>query len=85
MGGLIRTQIQLNGEQLKALKKRAEARHVSLAELVRQAVDAFIRTGAVSDPEERRKRAVAAAGRFRSGVSDLSSAHDKYFAKTLDR
>jgi metal-responsive CopG/Arc/MetJ family transcriptional regulator len=28
--------------------------------------------------EERRQRAVAAAGRFRSGISDLSSKHDKY-------
>jgi predicted DNA-binding protein len=28
--------------------------------------------------EERRRRALAAAGRFRSGVSDLSSKHDRY-------
>ncbi len=28
--------------------------------------------------EERRRRALSAAGRFRSGHSDLSSAHDRY-------
>jgi predicted DNA-binding protein len=29
-------------------------------------------------PEERRRRAIAAAGRFRSGFKDLSSHHDKH-------
>ena len=29
-------------------------------------------------PKERRRRAIAAAGRFRSGISDLSSNHDKH-------
>ncbi len=30
------------------------------------------------DHAERRRRAIAAAGRFRSGVSDVSTNHDKY-------
>ena len=30
------------------------------------------------DPDERRRRALAAAGRFRSGISDISINHDKY-------
>ena len=33
----------------------------------------------LTDSTERRRRAIAAAGRFRSGVADLSSAHDSYF------
>jgi predicted DNA-binding protein len=32
----------------------------------------------IIDLEERQGRAIAAAGRFRSGISDLSSNHDKY-------
>lgn len=32
----------------------------------------------ITDPEERRRRAIAAAGRFRSGIKDLSSHHDKH-------
>ena len=32
----------------------------------------------VTDMAERRRRAIAAAGRFRSGVTDLSTEHDKY-------
>jgi hypothetical protein len=30
------------------------------------------------DQDERRRRALAAAGRFRSGISDISINHDKY-------
>jgi predicted DNA-binding protein len=30
------------------------------------------------DQDERRRRALAAAGRFRSGISDISIRHDKY-------
>jgi len=32
----------------------------------------------VTDPAERRRRALAAAGRFHSGTADLSSDHDRY-------
>lgn len=32
----------------------------------------------IIDPAEQRRRAIAAAGRFRSGISDLSSNHDKH-------
>jgi hypothetical protein len=33
--------------------------------------------------EDRRKRAIAAAGRFRSGVTDLSTHHDEYLAEAF--
>lgn len=36
----------------------------------------------IIDHKERRKRAIAAAGRFRSGISDLSTSHDKYLEET---
>lgn len=32
----------------------------------------------ITDIAERRRRAIAAAGRFRSGTADLSTDHDKY-------
>lgn len=32
----------------------------------------------IIDPTERRRRAIKAAGRFRSSISDLSSNHDKH-------
>lgn len=33
---------------------------------------------ALVDPAERRRRAIAAAGRFRSGLADLAENHDRY-------
>lgn len=82
---MVRTQIQLTEEQATALKKIALARHLSIAELIRQAVDNIIRSSSVIDFEERKKRAIAAAGRFHSGISDLSAAHDKYLAEAFIR
>jgi hypothetical protein len=59
----------------------ASRRQVSMAELVRQSVDYLIRSLSDTDLETRRKRAIAAAGRFRSGCPDLSTEHDQYLAE----
>jgi len=80
---MVRTQIQLTEEQAKAVKKIARARHLSVAELIRQAVDNLIKASTVIDVEERRKRALDAAGRFRSGLRDLSTEHDKYLEEAF--
>jgi hypothetical protein len=80
---MVRTQVQLTEQQAKALKKLASSRHLSIAELIRQAVDTMIRSNIVVDAEERRKRALDAAGRFRSGLRDLSTEHDKYLEEAF--
>jgi uncharacterized protein (DUF849 family) len=82
---MIRTQVQLGEEQMRMLKKLAAARGVSMAELIRQSVDALIRssTGIGIDDEERRRRAIAAAGRFRSGMSDVSSEHNRHLIEAF--
>ena len=80
---MIRTQVQLTEEQAQALKNLASARQVSVAELIRQSVDTLIRSSGAIDAEERRRRAIAAAGRFRSGASDISAKHDEYLAEVL--
>lgn len=82
---MIRTQIQITEEQADRLKKMASVKHLSVAELIRQAVDALIMSNTVIDIEERRRRAVAAADRFHSGVSDLSKSHDKYLAEAFEK
>jgi len=81
---MVRTQIQLTEEQAKALKKLSSTRHLSIAELIRQAVDTMIRLNVIVDAEERRKRAIDAAGRFSSGRRDISKEHDKYLAKAFE-
>jgi len=37
----------------------------------------------MTDLAERRRRAIAAAGKFRSGTADLSSNHDRYLEEAL--
>lgn len=81
---MVRTQIQLTEEQASILKKIAAQRNISIAELIRQGINFYLRAyGAVSQ-EERRQRAVAATGRFRSGKSDLSTNHDDYLKKAYE-
>jgi glycerol dehydrogenase-like iron-containing ADH family enzyme len=81
---MIRTQIQLTEKQSKNLKRIAASRHRSVAELIRQAVDNMIKSAVLVDVEERRRRALAAAGRFSSGLQDLSTEHDKYLAEAFE-
>ena len=78
-GGLmVRTQIQITEEQAKAVKRIALARHLSVAELIRRAVDIMVKSSPVADPEERLKRAIGIVGKFRSGKHDIAKRHDKY-------
>jgi hypothetical protein len=80
---VVRTQIQLTEEQVKAIKKMAASRRVSGAALIRHAVDAMIKSGVAADIEERRKRAIDIVGKFRSGKRDVSKRHDEYLAGTF--
>ena len=80
---MVRTQIQLPGAQVALLKKLAADHHTSMAEMIRQAVDLFAKAQGAGADKELRRRAMLAAGRFRSGVDDLSSRHDDYLAKAL--
>ena len=78
---MVRTQIQLTEEQVMALKTLAEIKKLSVAELIRQSVDRLIASAALVSDDEKRRRAMAAAGRFRSEVGDISINHDKYLAE----
>jgi hypothetical protein len=78
---MVRTQIQLSEEQVAALKRLAHSRGCSIAQVVRDAVDLVVRQGPAASPRELRARAAAASGRFRSGLKDLSRAHDRYLAE----
>jgi ORF6N domain len=84
-GAMVRTQIQLTEEQSVALKRMAAAEHISMAGIVRKAVDQVTRTGVLPEPEIRRRRAAAAAGRFHSGCGDLAEEHDRYLAEAYEK
>ena len=75
---MVRTQIQLTEEQASLVKRIAAERHVSMARVIREALDRSLRSGAnVLSHEDRIHRAVDAAGRFRSGAADGSTKHDQ--------
>lgn len=80
---MVRTQIQLTEEQARRLKERAAAEGMSMAELIRRSVDALLADTVAVSEEERRRRALAVIGRFRSGLSDLAENHDRYLAEAL--
>jgi hypothetical protein len=80
---MIRTQIQLAENQVAALKQIALQQHVSMAELIRRAVDLFTSSPEAGDLMERRQRALAVSGRFHSGCGDVAERHDDYLAEAF--
>lgn len=77
---MVRTQIQLTEKQARALKRLARRGQASMAELIRRSIDSYLRAIGDRDRDELRRRALAVAGRFRSGAGDLSAKHDRHLA-----
>ena len=75
---MIRTQIQLTEEQVGRVKEAAILRKVSMAEIIREAVDYWLVTAAPMSKEERFRKSMEAIGRFNSGLTDISVNHDYY-------
>ncbi len=78
---MVRTQIQLEEDQIKKIKKISILRGISLAELIRQGVDLILERASGLSRDEVKKRAMAVAGKFHSGQEDLSLRHDDYLAE----
>ena len=79
---MVRTQVQLTEEQARELKRIAAERGVSVAQVVREGVEAEIRASRGQSREERKRRALAVRS-FRSEVTDLSTRHDEYFVESV--
>ena len=81
---MIRTQIQLEEDQIEWLRTEARARDVSVSQLIREGVTLF-RAREERFPEKKKDRALAAVGRFSSGVPDVSERHDDYLATAFSK
>jgi urease gamma subunit len=77
---MVRTQVLLTVAQIRALKARAAREGRSMAELVRDGVDLLL---AADQREQLKRRSLEAAGRFRSGVTDLGTAHDDHLGEAF--
>jgi hypothetical protein len=82
---MIRTQVQLTETQLQELRRASAATGKSIAELVRLGVDQYLAGRREITREERVERALRVAGKFSSGRSDVSVAHDRHLADAFRR
>jgi uncharacterized protein YfaQ (DUF2300 family) len=78
---MVRTQVQLTSDQVRTLRELAHRENTPMAELIRRAVDFWLRSASPVSPDERRGRAIAAARGFHGGATDLSECHDDYLAE----
>jgi predicted DNA-binding protein len=76
---MIRTQISLTERQARRVRRLAADRGVSMATVIREAVEVYV----PDDEPARAARAARAlaAGRFDSGLADVSERHDDYLAE----
>jgi len=82
---MIRTQVQLTDRQFKALRHASSATGRSVADLIREGVDRYLAGQSETGREERIERAIAVAGKFSSGLTDVSANHDKHLAEAFGR
>ena len=78
---MVRTQVQLTEDQSRRVKELAAIQHVSMAEIIRRSIECYSKQNGDIDMDERRRRALALAGKYRSGLRDVSRNHDKYLAE----
>lgn len=80
---MIRTQIQLTEDQATAAKHLAAERGVSLAEVVREALDHELQG---ESRNARWERALSVIGKFRDpqGPGDVAERHDDYLAEIYE-
>jgi len=78
---MLRTQIQITEEQARQLKQVAAREHKSMAEVIREGIDLVLQRQTGVNEKALRRRAIELAGKYRSGVTDLSEEHDRYLAE----
>jgi len=81
---VVRTQIQLSEREAEAVKRLARERSVSMAAVIRVALDQYLERESGVPLDERWRRSLAAIGGFHSGASDLSQRHDEEFAAAAE-
>lgn len=68
---------------METLKKMAMRQRVSMAALIRQAIDQVFHPGPDKERQANLAKALNAAGKFHSGLHDLSVSHDQYLSEAF--
>jgi hypothetical protein len=80
---MIRTQIQITEAQAAKLRSMSAERHMPMAELIRMGIDSFLERESGMSHAVKRERAKSVAGRFSSGLVNVSLEHDKYLGEAF--
>ncbi len=80
---MVRTQIQLTDEQALLLKEMSHESNESIAAIIRKALDQYLLK---QQPNRRAlyRQALAAVGKHRAGIHDVSIEHDRYLEKEFN-
>ena len=81
---MLRTQIQLEEEQMQWLRAKARAMGISVSQLIREGIK-FYRAHQEHLPKDRKRKDLEAIGRFSSGASDVAKRHDDYLAEAYKK
>ncbi|HKW96406.1 MAG TPA: ribbon-helix-helix domain-containing protein [Bryobacteraceae bacterium] len=77
---MVRTQVQLTEDQIRALRQISQSTGSSIADLVRQGVENYLNARQYGGRDRQIERALRVAGRFSSGSHDGSTQHDRHLA-----
>ena len=79
---MVKLRVQLSEEHSRAVRCLAQEEGRSIAEIVRESLDALLRARWPGDREELKRRSLASLGTFHSGLGDLATHHDHYLAES---
>ncbi|MHB1457395.1 MAG: CopG family transcriptional regulator [Armatimonadota bacterium] len=82
---MVRTQIQLTSEQSRKLKRIAERKGISVAEVIRRSIDIAMISEEIPDRDEMKKRARSVFGKYSDIVTDVSENHDSYLSEAFSQ
>ena len=80
---MVRTQIQFTECQMQTLRRLSASTGKSIAHLTRDALDAYLEHRVGVGANSKIERAISVAGRFASGLHDISADHDRYLAEAF--
>jgi len=69
---------------MSALRRISADTGRSMADLVREGVDLYLKTRTGPSREELVRRALSIVGKYSSGLTDVGQNHDRYLAEDFD-
>jgi hypothetical protein len=77
---MVTKQITFTEQEIETLEKFSKEQNISLEEFIHQRLNVSAKQNKTKDREELIKKAMSMAGKFDSGLTDVSVNHDEYLA-----